>query len=130
MTDAELSQFLESGSQSYGQSAYMLFYERKSKKSLHEVKDGQSNLIDFRSVEKFVPEWIRKEVENDNLLFTVDSNLYHEHSFGLLKAILKTISERMLYSSNYDQYNNFLILKRNAIEVGGKVLFDMLAHFD
>jgi hypothetical protein len=40
MTDAELSQFLESGSQSYGQSAYMLIYERKSKKSLHEIKDG------------------------------------------------------------------------------------------
>ena len=63
-------------------------------------------------------------------MFTVDSNLYHEQSFSLLKAILKTISERMLYSSTYDQYNNFLILNRHAIDVGGKVLFDMLAHFD
>jgi hypothetical protein len=63
-------------------------------------------------------------------LFTVDSNLYHEHSFGLLKAILKTVSEKMLYSSTYDQYNNFLILKRLTTDVGGKVLFDMLAHFD
>ena len=34
MTDSELTAFLASGSQSYGKSAYMLIYERKSKKDL------------------------------------------------------------------------------------------------
>jgi hypothetical protein len=37
MTDAELAQFLSVGGQSYGKSAYMLVYERKSKKNIHEV---------------------------------------------------------------------------------------------
>jgi len=34
LTDAELTAFLSSGSQSYGKSAYMLIYERKSKRNL------------------------------------------------------------------------------------------------
>lgn len=37
MTDAELAAFLSTGSKTYGKSAYMLIYERKSKKNLREV---------------------------------------------------------------------------------------------
>jgi hypothetical protein len=37
MTDAELATFLSTGSKTYGKSAYMLIYERKSKKNLREV---------------------------------------------------------------------------------------------
>lgn len=38
MTDAELSAFLGSGGSTYGKSAYILIYERKSKKNLKEVE--------------------------------------------------------------------------------------------
>lgn len=38
MTDAELAQFLSTGSKAYGKSAYMLIYERKSKKNIREVR--------------------------------------------------------------------------------------------
>lgn len=34
MSDTELTAFLSSGAQSYGKSAYMLIYERKSKRDL------------------------------------------------------------------------------------------------
>lgn len=36
MTDSDLTAFLTSGAQSYGKSAYMLVYERKSKQNLTE----------------------------------------------------------------------------------------------
>jgi len=52
MTDVELTAFLSAGAQSYGKSAYMLIYERKSKKNLTEFSiDGEietSKVIDFR----------------------------------------------------------------------------------
>jgi len=34
MSDKDLAAFLSAGSQSYGKSAYMLIYERKSKKKI------------------------------------------------------------------------------------------------
>jgi hypothetical protein len=38
MTDAEVATFLSSGGSTYGKSAYMLIYERKSKNNLKEVE--------------------------------------------------------------------------------------------
>ena len=43
MTDAELATFLSTGSKTYGKSAYMLIYERKSKKNLREVAKLDQN---------------------------------------------------------------------------------------
>jgi hypothetical protein len=78
MTDEELNKFLSSGTSSYGKSAYMLIYERKSKKNLRDYKpnsnkDDEGTEIPFREVEKFVPEWIRDVVNADNKNFLVDS---------------------------------------------------------
>ena len=56
MDDKELTSFLASGSQTYGKSAYMLVYERKSKKSLHEFnevgEDQDSKVIPFKEIQK------------------------------------------------------------------------------
>jgi hypothetical protein len=42
LSDKELAAFLSSGSQSYGKSAYMLIYERKSKKEIEQLRvDGE-----------------------------------------------------------------------------------------
>jgi len=73
MTDAELTAFLSSGAQSYGKSAYMLIYERKSKRDLVEHNDGEEKKVDFRGVEPYVPEWIADMVSADNKRFLVDS---------------------------------------------------------
>ena len=63
MDDKELTSFLSSGSQTYGKSAYMLIYERKSKKSLHEYnedgEDQDSKVIPFKEVQNSVPDWIK-----------------------------------------------------------------------
>lgn len=63
MTDGDYAAFLAGGGQTYGKSAYMLVYERKSKKSIHEVEhneNGEEVLkeLDFRSIPKYVPDWI------------------------------------------------------------------------
>jgi len=85
MSDAELTAFLSSGTQSYGKSAYMLIYERMSKKGLHEAAaGGESVEVGFRQVEKFVPDWIAEQVHADNKSFLVDSQLFDEQFFGLL----------------------------------------------
>jgi hypothetical protein len=46
MDDKELTSFLASGSQTYGKSAYMLIYERKSKKDLHEFSENGDEQLD------------------------------------------------------------------------------------
>ena len=48
MTDAELASFLTSGAQTYGKSAYMLVYERKSKKNLHEISFEADKEVDTK----------------------------------------------------------------------------------
>lgn len=54
---------------SWGRSAYMLIYEKKLKKPIREVVLGTSSeeeekivSVDYRSVEAFVPEWVRSMV--------------------------------------------------------------------
>ena len=61
LTEAELQQFIAGtftggGNKAYGKSAYMLIYERKTKKPIHEYHDveGQDEKkeveLDFRSI--------------------------------------------------------------------------------
>lgn len=74
MTDGDYAAFLAGGGQTYGKSAYMLVYERKSKKNIHEVEHnekGEETIkeLNFRSIPKFVPDWIMQEVTDDNKNF-------------------------------------------------------------
>ena len=63
MTEVQLYAFLCEQGQSIGKSAYMLVYERKSKKNLREHSkdengDDKVTEVNFREVEKYVPDWI------------------------------------------------------------------------
>jgi ubiquitin carboxyl-terminal hydrolase 34 len=81
MSDADLANFLSSGSGSYGKSAYMLFYERKKKHNLTEYTDDEqkeTKIIDYRNVEKSVPDWISEMVKNDNKSFLVDQQVFDD----------------------------------------------------
>jgi len=68
MTDDALAQFLSAGSNSYGKSAYVLVYERRSKKNLveyHKNEQGEEEVKDiiYSKVEKYVPEHISDMVK-------------------------------------------------------------------
>ena len=111
MTDAELASFLASGAQTYGKSAYMLVYERKSKKNLREIgvksakesekkadadsqqivegANEEAKQVDFRTVPRYVPEWIKKEVLEDNKNFLIDAQMFHDDFFDHIKALFK-----------------------------------------
>jgi hypothetical protein len=137
MTDAELATFLASGSQTYGKSAYMLVYERKSKKDLHEVVANgdkeELKPIDFRTVPKHVPEWIQKEVVEDNKRFRIDAQMFHDDFFGHVKAFFKWISNELVMRGHkypYEYYKHISQMKAMALKVGGKVLFDMQCYYD
>lgn len=97
MTEAQLAAFLTSGAQSYGKSAYMLIYERKSKKNLREhTKDengeDQVSEVEFRSVQKYVPDWISDVVYADNKSFLVDSQLFSDLFFDCIKMTFRVIA--------------------------------------
>ena len=105
MTDDALAQFLSSGGNSYGKSAYVLVYERRSKKNLVEYQkneQGEEEVkeISYSKVEKLVPEHISEEVKKDNKRFQVDSCLFNEHFFNLMKHIFKIIGGDMVMTSH------------------------------
>lgn len=141
MTDEQLAAFLQSGgggTKSYGKSAYMLVYERKSKRSLRviEQKDGKDEevSVNFREVEKFVPEWISSQVMADNKTFIVDHNMFADPTFNFVKGILKYINSELImtgytYPHEYSSAH-FDKMKALSLEVSGKVLYDMLVHYD
>jgi hypothetical protein len=59
----------------------MLFYERKKKHNLTEYTDEkqeETKIIDYRQVEKVVPDWIAEIVKNDNKSFLVDSQVFDD----------------------------------------------------
>lgn len=89
MTDEQLASFLMSGGgglKTYGKSAYMLVYERLSKKDLRvvvpqakaeggdEIKEEEEKVehVKFREVSEYVPDWISKDVVADNKTFIVE----------------------------------------------------------
>jgi len=78
MTDAQLATFMAESAGGdpgkYGKSAYMLVYERKSKKdlkdfSLDEEEPEKHEVVDYWNVAKFVPDWIKDIVQKDNKKF-------------------------------------------------------------
>ena len=138
MTDAELSAFLSAGTETYGQSAYMLVYERKTKRNLREYSldpadEGASKEINFREVELAMPAWIADLASADNKRFLVDSQLFHAHFFDMLKHVFKTISGEMVMTSHqypHAYQPHFRKLKAAALTVAGTTLHDMLSYFD
>lgn len=145
MTDADFAAFLSSAGQSYGKSAYMLIYDRKSKKDLREVPEGApddaevslkrvvSTTKAFSAVNPGIPTWISDLAEADNKSFMVDSQLFNEDFFEFMKRIFKHVSNELLLTAHrYDwgYRQHFHDLKRVSFEVSGKLLFDMLAYYD
>ena len=142
MTDEQLAAFLSGAaggqSKTYGKSAYMLVYERKSKKALRviEMKDGkeEETLVPFRSVEKYVPADICSQAVADNKTFIVDHNMFADSTFNFVKNILKYINSDLImtgyqYPHAYSSVH-FDSMKGLALEVSGKVLYDMLVHYE
>lgn len=138
MSDKELAAFLGSGAQSYGKSAYMLVYERKSKRDLKEFcqdEEGKETCrsIPFREVTAHVPDRISKEVNADNKTFLRDAQLFNEQFFDLTKEILRCIGQDLVLTSHqypYEYHQYFVQLKEASLEMAGKLIFDMLCYFD
>ena len=138
MTDADFAAFLSSAGQSYGKSAYMLIYDRKSKKDLREVPEGapdeaEASKVAFNAVDTGIPTWISDLAEADNKSFMVDSQLFNEDFFEFMKRIFKHVSNELLLTAHrYDwgYRQHFQDLKSVSFEVSGKLLFDMLAYYD
>lgn len=138
MSDEALAQYLSAGGNSYGKSAYVLVYERRSKKNLVEYHKGEDGAevvreVDYRKVEKYVPEDISDLVKKDNKRFQVDSCLFNEHFFNLMRHVFKLIGGDMVMTSHrypHEYQPNFVNLKKNSLDIGGKVLFDLLAYYD
>ena len=58
----------------WGKSAYMLVYERKTKRDIRQVdlETEATSMVKWSDVEQVVPEWINTEVTRDNQEFVVD----------------------------------------------------------
>lgn len=138
MDDKELMSFMASGSQTYGKSAYMLIYERKSKKDLHEIsEDGQeqqdSKVIPYKEVPNFVPDQIKDQVLSDNKNFTTDSQLFNEDFMSFMRSILKVIGGEIVMTAHrydYAYQKNFDLLKEEALQLSNTIMFDMLSYYD
>jgi hypothetical protein len=81
-----------------------------------------------------VPAWISDVVSADNRSFLVDSQLFDDQFFELLRAVFKVIgSELMLTSHTYEysyQVQHFPRLKETSLQLAAKVVFDMLCYYD
>ena len=72
-----LKDMYEAHQGNYGESAYMLVYEKKVKKSIRQIEpsDGEEEietLIEFNKIDKYIPDWIKNEVEQENLNVIMD----------------------------------------------------------
>ena len=88
----------------------MLIYERKSKKNLNELSVDSANQevskeIPFRKVEKYIPDWINELVTADNKNFLVDSQLFNDHFFDMMKVVYKIIGQEMVLTSHRYDYH-------------------------
>ena len=116
------------GTKTYGKSAYMLVYERKSKKDLRVVdqtgEEEKVSKVGFRQVEQFVPDWINELVAGDNKTFIVDQNVFSDQFFNTIKNIFKYINtDRIMGQYGYpqDYIVHFDTMKEACLEISGKV---------
>lgn len=134
----------------YGKSAYMLFYERRMKKSLKiivkeadiekvdalikEKSSGRQVFYDEADKEHYkmvpysegidsdAPNQIYKEVNGDNAKLTFETDVYSQDFFKFLRDTLESVA-------SLDGSNSELALVRiNSLRMAKKVLFDILAR--
>lgn len=132
--------YFSSMGDSYGTSAYMLFYERRKKKDLvivvpedkaEELKSKGVNVhFDEEKKEYFKMEGYRtssvgetaneiyKRVFEDNMKFTFESDIYSTEFFDFILSILKSVAE-----TEVDE-----MTKINGLKIGSKVGFEILAR--
>ena len=135
MSMSEVTAFLASGQQSYGKSAYMLIYERKSKKPLTEVTpEGKELKLDFKQIPAEVPAWISEVVFGDNKQSLVDRQVCDESFLDFLKDLFNSLCSDMLMTSHTYEYSyskvHFPVLKSTALDLVGRIVLDMLCYYD
>ena len=58
-----------------------LLYERKKKKSIREIEkngeDAKINLIDYKTIQKYVDDSLEKQVRQENTDFVIDKQIFH-----------------------------------------------------
>ena len=129
---------------SYGKNAYMLIYEKKLKNPIREVviapadagaaanEEEKIRQVDYSQVDKYIPEWISSKIQKDNTKFLIDSQVFNDQFFQLIKLILKHISKELtMKTHNFDyQYQQYFHrMFQISVKVGHKVMFDYLSHY-
>lgn len=129
----------------YGQSAYMLVYEKRLKRPLKilatpeevqakkeqllfdEKKEEHYKLIDYREiVEDVPPNSIFKKVHEDNFKLDFENDIYSAEFFEFIRQI--TLAVHALDSDRKHQGQPELDLaKRNMLTVSKKTILDLLA---
>ena len=131
------------GDADYGMSAYMLVYERKSKNEIREVTNPESDRaqedeeekverVNFRQVDTSVPDWIRRIVEQDNLEFCFNRQIYDKQFFYLVRILLEHTKSTLSISQHeypLEYSPNFSRMHQAAVRVGHKVAFDFLPAY-
>jgi hypothetical protein len=71
-------------------------------------------------------------VAEDNKHFHIDAQMFHDEFFGHVNAFFKWISSELVMSTKhpYEYYKYISQMKGVALQVGGKVLFDMQCYYD
>ena len=106
------------------------------KRPLYKVLDGKllsktemnTVLTDCEAASNMRPLTATSEVTDDNKNFHVDGMMFHDDFFLHVKAFLKQISNDLVMQShrfNYEYSKYITKMKQHALQVGGKVLFDM-----
>lgn len=111
----------------------MLVYERKLKSEIRQTENGVDTSIAYSQIEKFVPEWLQKEVAKANVDFVIDRLVFDENFFVLVKSILQLISDKHMMAQhkyNFEYAHNFDTLKKLSLQVGHRTLFDFLSHYN
>lgn len=89
-------------------------------------------LIPYKSIDSFVPDWMRGQILQDNQMFLIDRHLYHEQFFTFIKNTLRHVANHSVMSQHHykiDYLHNFTKLKRVCFQITQKVMFDMLSYY-
>lgn len=90
-------------------------------------------LLSYRKIDPYVPDWVKKQILDDNNQFLIDRFIYHESFFNLVKGVLKHIANNVVTTQHHykhDYLHWFYKLKEASLKIAGKVMFDMLAFFN
>ena len=89
------------------------------------------SLVDFNAVDETVPEWISSTVIKDNLAHNADRQMFNPVFFGFIQALLRHITATVLDLEDdapEDALTVFRPIQAAVLEIGEKVVFDMLTH--